>query len=911
MDAIMELGFFSSTVSATLQLVKKELFVILGADEELKKLERTLLKVQVLFDSVKAMQHYPLDYKMQQLWLHDTRCVLLDAEDLMDEIALAISRFTPDDLIEGDEKQLRNSVLGSLKLNIPSSIVKMREQLEDIERKADANFMNELYRINQFQSISKLQSSSLVDASCVIGRENDMEEILSLLANDMTNENFSVIALVGMMGVGKTTLAQFVYNNDRVADNFELRIWISISGDEDAKRITRSIVEAVCEKSFESSDMDQIQVTLRKVLREKKVLIVLDGMCNEDENDWEILCLPFNVAAKGSKILVTTQSMLVSEMVATVPMYHVRTLSDQDCWRIIEKGAFSRLIPDDSKRSVLEEIGFKIAQKCNKLPLIAKMFGNVLRFNHDEKKWEAILKSKLWELPASRNILSAVKSSYDRLPSYLQRCFAYCTIFPPNHKFSRHELVKLWVSEGFIQQSGVRSAQEIGGEYFDILVQRSFFQLSPVDHGNHQVFRMHNLIHEFAEFVSDGLCIRVEDGMSSPISNFKDVRHASLICDDVQTEHLNIFSKCDRMRTLILFSKGGVTPVNIPNDFFGKINFSYLRALNLSFSKIREIPEIIGTAKHMRHLDVSSTSIKKLPESITNLNGMETLKLNHCIYLLEWPKNMKNLTNLQHLEIDLDTLKRMKSMPSELGKLINLQGLSAFMVAKEKGRRIEELKDMNYLHGSLCITKLENVSDATEAATANLQEKSYLDTLELQWTDAKDDREGVLAKLEPNEKIKYLTIEGYGGTLFPGWIGSPKFSKIEKIIIKNCICMVFPFLGHLPMLNDLHIEKISKLRYVDCEPKGDSPSYQSLRALTVCNMQDLKEWGVLQAGDMAKLEKIEFSECPELKCLPRGQLPSSVKCLIIRNCNNLKAQCMIPGSEDWNKIQSIPKVEID
>ena len=78
--------------------------------------------------------------------------------------------------------------------------------------------------------------------------------------------------------------------------------------------------------------------------------------------------------------------MFVSEMVATIPIYHVHTLSDKDCRRIIEKRAFSNLIPDDSKRSVLEEIGFKIAQKCNKLPLIAKMFGNVLRFNHDQKK---------------------------------------------------------------------------------------------------------------------------------------------------------------------------------------------------------------------------------------------------------------------------------------------------------------------------------------------------------------------------------------------------------------------------------------------------------------------------------------------------------------------------------------------
>ncbi|KAI4306714.1 hypothetical protein L6164_029968 [Bauhinia variegata] len=263
--------------------------------------------------------------------------------------------------------------------------------------------------------------------------------------------------------------------------------------------------------------------------------------------------------------------------------------------------------------------------------------------------------------------------------------------------------------------------------------------------------------------------------MSLPWPNIRHARYSSLLCKDIQPSTLKVLHRCSRLRTLILFSENGSQINQIPYDFF--LNLRSLRLLNLSFTSITELPDSIGSLKHLRYLDVSDTYIENLPESITNLYGLHTLKLKNCFKLLHLPKNMKNLTNLQHLELDIK--RQINSMPPEFGRLTSLQTLSAFIVGKEQGQCIDELKDMSCLQGSICITSLENVASVKEAISAKLDEKPYLDKLELQWNVFKDGQveQPVLAGLQPHNGIKELVITGYGGFMFPSWLSNPSFYK--------------------------------------------------------------------------------------------------------------------------------------
>lgn len=382
---------------------------------------------------------------------------------------------------------------------------------------------------------------------------------------------------------------------------------------------------------------------------------------------------------------------------------------------------------------------------------------------------------------------------------------------------------------------------------------------------------------------------------SLPWSNLQNARHVSFLCNGNNfTWPLHLFHKCCRLRTFILLpsESGSHVDHQIPCDLF--LSLCRMRVLNLSYTNIIELPDSIGTLKHLRYLNVSSTHIEKLPESVTNLYGLETLKLKNCFNLLQLPKYMRNLSNLRHLELDIK--HQLSYMPLEFGKLTNLQTLSAFIVGKEPGQLIEELKNMNSLHGSICITNLENVVSVNEAEFANLDKKPYLDKLELQWNEINiASAEQVLAGLRPHYKIKELTISSYGGIMFPSWLSDASFDKLENIYLQNCrYCRYLPELDKLPSLRWIYIHEKHDLELL--EVSRGFPSLQSLKLHDMVNLQqflllpsamlNLRELTIVdcpnlrylpQLYHLSQLEYLKISRCPQLQFSPTEELPSSLK----------------------------------
>ncbi|KAK7252528.1 hypothetical protein RIF29_36529 [Crotalaria pallida] len=877
---------------------------------------------------MRSKQYHPLIYKAQLLWLGDLQTTLYDADDVLDRIALEISKLSSDDDISNftDEQQVRKLIWSKFEFSIPSEVCLLQERLEGMVKEMDGFFTNELVMLRQ----EKLQTSSLVDETNVIGRENDKKSILRLLLDEDEereglDKSVTTIAIVGMAGVGKTTVAQLVYNDVRVVDRFDLRIWVSVSNEEDnVEGVTKSIIQSASGELFPFG-LESSQMKLTELLKGKRFLIVLDGMWNETPNYWDLLRLPFRVATPGSRVLITTQSITVSRLVSSTPVHYMQVLTDIDCWKIFQQRAFMGVNPNEHQN--LAKIGLKIAQKCKGLPLSARVLGSALRFKHDEIEWDSILKNKMWDIPECEDqILPALKMSFYHLAPNLKRCFAYCSIFPKDFHFQKDSLVHSWVSEGFIQPRGVRLVEDIGREYFDILHFRSFIQLSKLDDAGIPVYKIHNLTHELAQFVSNGVCLSIEeDNMSMLWPGYRNARHLSLILVDNKPETFKVVQRCGHLRTFILFSK----PVlQIPCEFFE--NLTYIRVLNLSFANINELPESVRALKHLRQLDISNTSIESLPEEITDLHGIEILKFNNCVRLLELPKKLKKLKNLRHLELGI-YLFRIRFMPLELGKLINLQTLSEFIVGKETGRRINELEEMNFLHGSLRITHIENVTDMTEARTAKLELKTHLDDLQLQWNMFQDSQtaQQVLTGLEPHNRVKRVTIKGYEGVMFPSWLGNPKFCCLELIHLQNCHnCKLLPTFGKLPMLKYLVIEHLSDLVALEFEV----PSFLTLQSLKIQYMENLLNWTGLMPNVMPNLSQLSVMACPSLSFLPPLDSLASLESLTIRNCKKIKSlpalpnslkslsivessilieRCKVGDGEDWGKICSIPKVVFD
>ncbi|XP_060669657.1 putative disease resistance RPP13-like protein 1 [Ziziphus jujuba] len=268
---------------------------------------------------------------------------------------------------------------------------------------------------------------SLIEESEFYGRDGDKEATIKLLLkdDDKGSNKVSVIPIVGMDGIGKTTLAQSVYNNHKVQNHFNLESWVFVSEEFDIFRVTGIVLSAVPKSHslpYDKRNLDSLQTELKERLMGKKFLIVLDDVWNEDYVDWKNISKPFKYGARGSKIIVTTRTEKVAKIMSTIPThYQLKQLKDEDCWRLFKKHAFDNIRDDSSVRKVLETIGKQIIQKCNGLPLAVKTPGGLLRSKEDVSEWERILKSDIWDFSYKESkILPALMLSYHYLPSQLK-----------------------------------------------------------------------------------------------------------------------------------------------------------------------------------------------------------------------------------------------------------------------------------------------------------------------------------------------------------------------------------------------------------------------------------------------------------------------------------------------------------
>ncbi|XP_075635758.1 putative disease resistance RPP13-like protein 1 [Castanea sativa] len=844
-------------------------------------------------------------------WLDELKDAVYHAEDLLDEIATDALRCQVEANFGTSKRKVRNYISTSydrFQGKLESKIKEVVKMMNSLALQITTIGLKEVLEGRSSQSVP---TASLVDPDTIVyGRDDDEKAIVNLLlSNDVASNNHSfVIPIVGMGGVGKTTLARHIYNNQRVIDHFTLKAWVCVSNEFDVPNLTKNILEVFSPQTgiANTTDFNFIQNKLKDFLMGRKFLLILDDVWNKKAEDWELLCIPFKYGALGSRIIVTTRNESVASIMSPIQIFHLNKLSEKDCWLLFSNHAFE----NGNSDAYLEfkKIGEEIVKKCDGLLLAAKTLGCLLHHKLEEvEEWNKILKSKIWSLPIDEvNILPALRISYNYLLLYLKQCFAYFSIFPKNYLFKKEELVQLWMGEGFLQQHSENEEMEvIGAKYILDLVSRSLLQRSK---GSKLCFLMHDLVHDLAKSVSGQFCFRSEGDNTYKIID--KTRHFSYLRTEYDIpEKFTTLCKAKNLRTFISLQMkekdedkddeglGFHLAKKVSHDLLLKLRF--LRVLSLSHYYNIELPESIGDFKHLRYLDVSFTKIERLPESTCMLLNLQTLNLSGCKFLVKLPKDMRNLINLRHLYISGTSIK---NMPIDMSRLQSLQTLTKFVVGKDIGFQIEELGKLSNLRGVIVISNLQNVRNSTNALEAKLKDKEHLKELTLEW----DAANGIISQserdafnnLQPHTSLTKLFIKNYNDTSFPNWVGDSSFSNITVVHLNSCRnCSSFPSLGQLPSLQVLFVFGFDEVVTVDADFYGSGSStitpFQSLKILRFEAMSKWEKWspyhgeGEDEGGAFLSLQELYLEKCPKLSGSLPKHLPSLTK-LGIYECEQLE-----------------------
>ncbi|KAH9750228.1 putative disease resistance RPP13-like protein 1 [Citrus sinensis] len=748
----------------------------------------------------------------------------------------------------------------------------------------------------------RLETTSLVTEAKVYGRETEKKDVVELLLrDDLSNDGgFSVIPIIGMGGMGKTTLAQLVYNDKRVQDHFDLKAWTCVSDDFDVKRLTKTILRSVTKQTIDDSDLNLLQEELKKKLSQKKFLLVLDDVWNEKYNDWVDMSRPFEAGAPGSKIIVTTRNQEVAAIMGTAPAYELKKLSFDDCLSVFAQHSLGT--KDFSSNKSLEEIGKKIVIKCNGLPLAAKTLGGLLRGKCDRSDWEGVLSCNIWDLPEERcDIIPALRVSYYYLSAPLKQCFAYCSLFPKDYEFEEEEIILLWSAVGFLDhgESG-NPSEDLGRRFFQELRARSFFQQS--SNGTSR-FVMHDLVNDLAQWAAGEIYFTMEytSEVNKQQSFSINLHHLSYIPeyyeggkrfeDLYNIQHLRTFLPVRRSNR----SHGYFALSILPKLF----KLQRLRVFSLCGYFIPKLPDSVGDLRYLRYLNLSGTEIRTLPESVNKLYNLHTLLLEGCWRLKKLCAAMGNLIKLHHL--NNSNTSSLEEMPVGIGRLTCLQTLCNFVVGKDSGSRLRELKSLTQLGGTLCISNLENVKHIIDAEDAQLDRKENLKELWLRWTRntngsssrEAEAEEGVLDMLKPHKNLEQFCISGYGGTNFSTWLGNSSLSNLVTLKFEYCsMCTALPSVGQLPSLKQLVVCGMSSVRRFDPEFYGKVASipFPCLETLCFEDMEEWEDWIPHGSGQgvegFPKLRELHILRCSKLQGTLPEHLPALEK-LVIKGCEEL------------------------
>ncbi|KAH0676670.1 hypothetical protein KY285_024471 [Solanum tuberosum] len=751
----------------------------------------------------------------------------------------------------------RDHALLQLIFILPDTVEKIRLVKKEVQEKIPkssgiivANAPNKLVERNSSSTVGKI----------FVGFEEETKWIIRKLTSGP--DEIDVISIVGMPGIGKTTLAFRVYNDESVVDHFDICAWCTVDQERNEKKLLQKIFNQVIGLKERFSEDVDVADKVRKRLCGKRYLIVLDDMW--DTATLDELTRPFPEFRKGSRVILTSRKKEVAlhGKCHSDPLY-LRLLRSEESWELLEKRVFGEeCCPDE-----LKDVGKKIARNCDGLPLVLDLIGGVISMmEKKEALWVEVLNNlSSFIFKDEEEVLKVIQLSYDHLSDHVKPCLVCLAIYPKDEDMRISELKDLWISQGLVEQIEMKSAEEVVEIYVDELISSSL--VIPFDNS---IFKIHDLVHDFCYIKSR------KEKLIHFIGGTKALSSSSSSSDLMPRGIIIQFSKYTSLfeldRNFVVFNPEKKNPYvkhllslkvyhGIKDSFSSIIHLKHLRLLKsldlygitLTDSLLNEI----GMLVHLKYL-IIQTKAKSLPPSFSNLCNLETLVV----------ENLRG--SYMVLSPCFWSLAKLRDVQMKCCALFDPTVL-------DEDSRLENLRTLYKLH----LPGLEDKEDIIFKRFPNLQN---LEVCIGQLEDCSAEKI-CFPRLDVLNELEQLSLSASWGSFSEYTHGFPLSLKKMRLQWLSLTSDTLSRIGRLPNLQELILE--DTIIEEGKEWNMEDVIFKNLKSLNLHRVE-FSEWQVDAEKSFPVLEKLHISRCDKLMDIPDsfGDI-ASLELIKVRFCPQL------------------------
>ncbi|KAI3880284.1 hypothetical protein MKW92_040313 [Papaver armeniacum] len=916
--------------------ILKESNLLTGVDKEIKLLQNELEWMRLFIKNADVRADTEVKLTVNQI-----RELTFNAEDVIDEFILRVYRH-------GHPRNGLCAVVGSFKSCI-CSIRKIRLLHELGSQITEINTMSEKISANKSKYVieggesskssyettfvmnrHKVKRAPIAEEWDVVGIEDSTKQVKSLLMERGDGkQHLAAVAIVGMGGLGKTTLAKKVCNSTDVQRHFDCFAWVYVSQEYRLKELLQSILKCITtisREELEKLDVEESRKMLRACLQGgKKYLIVLDDMWNIEA--WDDLNPSFPDEMNGSRILLTTRNKHVALYAdsSSNNIHELRSLNKMESWELFTKKIFlpagrgEGCSNNQEYRCPLElqDLGNQMVEKCRGLPLAIVVLGSLLSSKEKSQiVWFKVNASVNWHLThgvGSHSCAGILALSYYELPYYLKPCFLYMGIFPEDQEIKVYTLFSYWIAEGFIQTRGEQTMEDVAEDYLEELISRSMIQVGKWKFdGRVKSCRIHDLLRDLCiEESKNDQFLRVcgsNDDFTKSLNIRRLIIHGNGDGTNNEKQFISEFHGTPNIRSFMCVRKS----VN-EKQFWRYLcrGFKLLRVLELvEVKNLRILPKDIGELIHLKYLGLCETNLERLSNSLGKLVNLQTLNLQRC-HLENMAGQISNLHQLRRLyvlytepydrtildkclavsyvsHLRIDNLRDLQSLVLDAGPWIHGDALG----------KLSMLKKLR-IRGSLIPYK-EVISDSI-AKLSNLRSMELWNCEEVP-TLIQSSQNDCLNKLHLNGRLSLEKLTDNTEFWFP--------PNLHKLTLMNSHMENDPMVI-LEKLPNLEILMLHYNSYVGKKLVCSQEGFPRLQLLKLCGLMRLEEWTV-EEGALSRLTHLRIYTCKRLETLPDGlrQLTSLQELELYNLTHRFIGRLTKNVGEDWDKIKHIPSLSL-